>query len=117
MGNVIELRRKVAARTSNTAAMLADLTAKEQRGELHGMIHIIKTDEGTSFGVNGEYSERLQFAGYALIKGLNAIADKIAESGSSGYTAAGPIRETWPAVPPIGGLPRRLRDPYRPEFG
>lgn len=89
--------------------MLASLVEKEKRGELHGIIHVIKTDEGTSFGVNGEYSENLRFAGYAMIKGLNVIADKVAENGSSGYTTAGPIREAWPS-PRQQGLPKRLRE-------
>jgi hypothetical protein len=50
------------------------------------------TDEGSLFSVEGLYAERLQFAGYTLVKALNEITDRICEAGTAGFTKSGPIQ-------------------------
>lgn len=106
MGKVLPFKKS--AVNSETAELLAELTAQEKRGELHGFLPIWENDRGTHMRLIGSFTDQLQFAGYTLIKCINVIADKIAESGTAGHTKSGPIREEWPS--PKRMQPKRLRE-------
>ena len=59
-----------------------------QHEEVLGRIEMRMTRKGSLFSVEGVYAERLQFAGYTLVKALNEISDRICSSGTAGFTAS-----------------------------
>lgn len=107
MGNVIEMRRRSGPR-SETAELLTEMTALETSGKLEGSIHITATKDGTELHILGSCAERLQFAGFTLVKALNAISDRILAAGTAGHTSSPSMREAWPT--PKRRLPKRLRE-------
>jgi hypothetical protein len=74
------------------------------------MIQFVSTSRGDSLSITGSYANRLQSAAFAMIKGLNDIADRIAESGNAGNSSSGPIGASIEAP-----RPRRLLE--RTGFG
>lgn len=108
MGQIYEFRPRKDASRSETAELLAELSAKEKRGELKGFIHIEDDGVQTKMGLLGSFAGRYQFAGYTLIKALGVISDHIAAAGTAGHTSGPSIRETLPG--PSRGLPKRLRE-------
>jgi hypothetical protein len=83
MGKVIQLRKN--------AARHEVVQCSNDTGTL-GVIEMRMTHEGSLFSVNGVYADRLQFAGYTLIKALNEITERICASGTAGFTESGPIQ-------------------------
>jgi hypothetical protein len=108
MGNIYQLRRHKEASKSETAALLEELIAKEQRGELKGFIHIEDDGRATKWGMLGSFAGRYQFAGYTLIKALNVISDHIAATGTAGRTSGPGLRQVLPIAD--RQLPKRLRE-------
>lgn len=107
---VIKFRRRKDAGKSETAELLAELTAKEERGELLGFIHIEDDGRATKWGMVGSFANRYQFAGYTLIKALNVISDFIAADGTAGQTKGPAQTGTVYTHPAKRGQPRRLRE-------
>jgi murein endopeptidase len=73
------------------------------------MIQFVSTDQGDAMSITGTYASRLQSAAFAMIKGLNDIADRIAESGGAGSYSSAPIKGAIP-MPQQRETPRRLRE-------
>lgn len=94
MGQVIQLRRN---------AVRSKVTKTAKCGGTYGLIEMRMTDEGSLFSVEGVYADRLQFAGYTLIKALNEIADRISTSGTAGSTPSETIQVdmTQPTPKPV----------------
>jgi hypothetical protein len=88
MGEVIAMRRKVAAKDEETQAALWEMKAQTDRGELHGSMHITETDEGTRFYALGAYKERMQMGVLSMVRCLNHLVEEIAASGTAGTTKA-----------------------------
>jgi hypothetical protein len=74
---------------------LADALAKEQRGELQGLIQIIATEDGEQISVTGAFADRVQYGIAAMIKALDLMADKVIEDGSAGDTYLPSIDEAF----------------------
>lgn len=79
----------------NQIQILEMLLDQARAGTLDGLLvfSMSRAASSSQMGVFGCYSERLQRACYALTKGLNVIADRIAASGTDGHTYSDPIRE------------------------
>jgi hypothetical protein len=77
---------------SRRTTLLRAALAREERGELTGLIMIEATEEGQNTTVQGDFALRMEFGQHALIKALNIMADKIAEGGDAGYSTSPPIR-------------------------
>lgn len=108
MGDVIELRPRAAAK-NKTAMVLASMMEQESAGDLEGSVHITQTGKGTDIHILGACADRLQVGAWALIKGLNFMADKIVANGTLGNTpGTGPIALSFPK--PRRELPKRLRE-------
>jgi hypothetical protein len=124
MGQIYEFqRRQKEAGKSETAELLAELAAKEKRGELKGFLHIEDDGRATKWGMVGSFKERYQFAGYTLIKALGIISDFIAQDGTAGHTQGPSQSGTVYTHPPRRGQPRRLREatdfgelPWKPHL-
>jgi hypothetical protein len=106
--NVVQFRTAAARRA---ARIKKEEEAKKPDEPPDGMIQFISTSSGDSLSITGSYARRLQSAAFAMIKGLNDIADRIAESGNAGNHASGPIKGASIEVP----RPRRLQE--RTGFG
>ena len=102
MPNVVQFKVAAARRA---AKIKKEEGAKKADEPPDGMIQFISTSRGDSLSITGSYAHRLQSAAFAMIKGLNDIADRIAESGGAGNFASGPIKGSI-AVP----RPRRLTE-------
>jgi hypothetical protein len=74
-----------------------------------GVIQFTSTSRGDLMSITGTYASRLQNAAFAMIKGLNDIADRIAESGNAGSFSSGPVKGVIQA-PRQRETPRRLRE-------
>jgi hypothetical protein len=107
---LIKFRQRKEAGKSETAELLAELTAREERGELQGFIHIEDDGRATKWGMVGSFAGRYQFAGYTLIKALNVISDFIAADGTAGHTKGPTQAGTVYTHPVKRGQPRRLRE-------
>jgi hypothetical protein len=86
MGQVIQLRKNEARATPGRVGK------RKTQPKTLGLIQMRITDEGSVFSVEGLYAERLQFAGYTLVKALNEITERICEAGTAGFTKSGPIK-------------------------
>jgi hypothetical protein len=106
--NVIQF--KVAA--ARRAAKIKKEEGSEKPDEPpDGVIQFVSTSQGDAFSITGSYASRLQSAAFAMIKGLNDIADRIAESGNAGSFLSGPlIKEPIQEPPRPRETPRRLRE-------
>jgi hypothetical protein len=56
-----------------------------------GEMRFTVNGSGSRMQITGVYEKRLQFGTYTLIKALNAMADRMAESGGVGWFTAGEI--------------------------
>lgn len=102
MTNVLPFRNKAATTKNNEAyTTLKDALAKEERGEMHGLILIESTADGDRLNVGGVFADRLQHGAMVLIKALNEVADRIRDSGSAGYSSSPTIKETLPTRAPM----------------
>jgi hypothetical protein len=104
--NVVQFRTAVERRA---ARIKKEKLAEKPDKPPDGMIQFISTDQGDSLSITGSYASRLQSAAFAMIKGLNDIVDRIAESGNAGNFRSGPIEASIEA-PRQRETPRRLRE-------
>lgn len=104
MGNIYAFRPK--ATGHDRLAVLTDLVAEEQRGTLRSFMYFAEGSDGkTRYGVHGGFADRLQFAAHTLVQALHTVTDRIADTGTAGYTDSPPISETVRRRP----LPRDLK--------
>ena len=104
-GKVLEFRR--AAERHEVVRLLEQKLARARRGELDGLILLASTDgEAPRFSVCGSFAERPRDAGHALIRGLHALIERIAQGGN-----ATPINESPQPAP--DRRPQWLRDRQR----
>lgn len=90
---------------------------KKEADEPDGVLQFTRTAQGDDqMSVKGVYAERLQCAVYAMVKGMNDLVDRLAESGTIGSFNSGPIHEhRLPRAPAAARTPRRLR--VNTDFG
>lgn len=105
MTNVLQFKR--APEKPSRDVFLEGLVEKQRQGKILGQMTMTMTDEGSSFYADGCFTERLQFAGYTLIKALNEVSDQIAASPTCGRTTVQTINIKPPVVP-RRGVPKRL---------
>lgn len=105
MGQILNFPTQ-AARGDSFSGLLASLIEAEKAGEMKGLMYFWEGSDGkTNYGIHGGYADRMQFAAYTLLKGLNAVTEKIVESGSAGHTFSATVKNRIPRRP----APRYLR--------
>lgn len=110
MSNVVAIRQQGGA-NNDIERELLDLLAKHRRGDLKSFMHFSEERDGTNMiNIMGAFADRLQYAGYTLIKGLHAISEQIAIDGTAGYTSAGPsFSESLRGPPPASAATPKLK--------
>jgi hypothetical protein len=101
---------KTAVERRRAAKLKKEQEAKAASDEPDGLIQFTCTAGRSRMIVRGVYADRLQSGMFTLIKGLNDLADRIAESGGAGHYATDPINDAIAAPPCTSRLPRRLRE-------
>jgi hypothetical protein len=104
MGNVIEFRRA----KSDQEDTLRETMARQQRGDLKGLIQIEATSEGEDISIMGAFADHMQYGALALIKTLGILADKITDSGQIGHSSSHSMQEFMPRKKRRGLAPRFL---------
>lgn len=107
MPNVVQF--KVAAERRAARIKKEEGAPTEPDKPPDGVIQFTHTDQGSLMSITGSYADRLQTAAYAMIKGLNDIVEKLAESGAVGSFSIGPVKGSIPD-PSQRKTPRRLRE-------
>lgn len=80
----------------------------DEGDDVKSFIHLVERSDGSvSFGIAGGFADRLQFAAYALVKMLDSVTDRIAESDCVGYTEAKSYTQALPRRPLPQGLKSR----------
>jgi hypothetical protein len=108
MSNVIKFERGK-GRNKTSCAPESSAPPGGDDGEIRFTVH----GDESQLHLTGVYEKRLQFGIYTMIKGISALADKLAANGAIGDSSFGPIHEPLPS--PIRRTPRRLLE--ETDFG
>lgn len=107
MGNVVAFKR--GTNQGDLVEVCTRLLMKAQRGELRGLIHFEDcSDEPNRILVTGVFADRLQYAAYTLVKGLDVVVDQLATSPTMGFSRTDAMEKELP----LPAKPRLV--PYAP---
>jgi hypothetical protein len=101
---------KTAVERRRAAKLKKEEAAKAESDEPDGLMQFTCTAGRSRMIVSGVYADRLQSGMYTLIKGLNDLAERLAESGGAGHYTSPAINDAIASPPGVRRLPRRLRE-------